>query len=111
MAGKDYGYPKHEGLTRIRGLTPPMLDYRRTSTAPVGIVYYRGRRFPRLRGRFLMCENHGNGMLALRIDRTDPGRLRRVTKVVQECTLDVVATPDGSVYFSDAGTIYRLARG
>jgi aldose sugar dehydrogenase len=110
MAGHDYGYPKHEGVTRIRGLTPPMLDYGRASTAPVGIVYYRGRRFPALRGRFLMCENHGNGMLALRIDRSDPGRLRRLTRVVQECTLDVIATPDGSVVFSDAGAIYKLSR-
>jgi glucose/arabinose dehydrogenase len=111
MPGHDYGYPKHEGFTRIRGLTPPMLDYGRDSTAPVGIIYYRGRRYPALRGRFLMCENHGQGMLALRIDRSDPGRLRRLTPIVRECTLDVVEARDGSVFFSDAGAIYRLAPG
>jgi glucose/arabinose dehydrogenase len=111
MPRHDYGYPKHEGFTRIRGLTPPMLDYGRDATAPVGIIYYRGRRYPALRGRFLMCENHGSGMLALRIDRSDPGRLRRLTPIVPECTLDVVATPDGTVFFSDAGGIYRLAPG
>jgi aldose sugar dehydrogenase len=109
MPGHDYGYPKHEGFTRIRRLTPPILDYGSDSTAPVGIIYYRGGRYPALRGRFLMCENHGRGMLALRIDRSDPVRLRRLTPVVQECTLDIVQTPDGSVVFSDAEAIYRLA--
>jgi len=109
MPGHNYGYPKHEGFTRIRRLMPPMLDYGSDSTAPVGIIYYRGRRYPALRGRFLMCENHGRGMLALRIDRSDPVRLRRLTPVVQECTLDIVQTADGSIVFSDAAAIYRLA--
>jgi len=86
-----------------------MFDYGGNATAPVGIVYYSGRRFPALRGRFLICENHGDGMLALRIDRSDPGRLRRMTPILDTCTLDVVATPDGSIYFSDAGAVYRLA--
>lgn len=107
MPGHDYGYPKHEGFTRIRGLTPPMLDYESDSPAPVGIIYYRGRRYPALRGRFLMCNNDG-GMVALRIDRSDPGTLRRLTPLVRECTLDLVQMPDGSVVFSDAQGIYRL---
>ena len=32
-----------------------------------------------------------------------------MTSLVDECTLDLVQTPDGSVVFSDAGGIYRLA--
>ena len=109
MAGHDYGYPKYEGFTRSRKVTPPMLDYKDDRQAPVGIIYYRGRRYPALRGRFLMCENSGNGMVALRIDRSDPGRLLNMTPIVDECTLDIVETADGSVIFSDAGAVYRLA--
>jgi glucose/arabinose dehydrogenase len=109
MPGHDYGYPEHEGFTRTRKLTAPILDYGRDATAPVGIVYYTGRRYRALRGRFLMCENHGQGMLALRIDRSDPGRLERLTPIVPECTVDIVQTPGGSVFFSDAGAVYRLA--
>jgi glucose/arabinose dehydrogenase len=111
MAGHDYGYPKHEGFTRIPKVTPPLLDYKNARQAPVGIIYYRGRRFPALRGRFLMCENSGNGMVALRIDRSRPGRLLNMTPIVDECTLDLVQTPDGSIVFSDAGAVYRLALG
>jgi glucose/arabinose dehydrogenase len=109
MAGHDYGYPKYEGFTRSRKVTPPMLDYKDDRQAPVGIIYYRGRRYPALRGRFLMCENSGNGMVALRIDRSDPGRLLNMTPIVDECTLDIVETPDGSVVFSDPEGVYRLA--
>jgi hypothetical protein len=51
------------------------------------------------------------GMVALRIRRSDPGRLLGMTSLVDECTLDLVQTPDGSVVFSDAGAIYRLELG
>jgi aldose sugar dehydrogenase len=111
MPGHDYGYPRHEGITRIRRLTPPLLDFGSRSPAPVGIVYYAGRRYPALRGRFLMCMNDELGMVALRIRRSDPGRLLGMTSLVDECTLDLVQTPDGSVVFSDAGAIYRLELG
>jgi hypothetical protein len=58
-----------------------------------------------------MCENHGSGLLALRITPSDTGRLRRLTPIVDECTVDIVATSDGSIFFSDAGAVYRLASG
>jgi glucose/arabinose dehydrogenase len=108
MPGNNYGYPEHEGVTRIRGLTPPLYDYGSDRTSPVGIVHYTGSRYPALRGRFVMCENHGRGMFALRIDSAHPGRLLDMTPIVSECTLDIVQMPDGSIVFSDAGAIYRL---
>ena len=52
--------------------------------------------------------DHGQGMLALRIDEARPGRLRNLTPIVPECTIDIVQTRDGSIVFSDAGAIYRL---
>jgi glucose/arabinose dehydrogenase len=109
MPGHDYGYPSHEGITRSARLTPPLFDYGSDNQAPVGIIYYTGRRHPALRGRFLMCNNHGMGMVALKIARSEPGRLQALTPIVGECTVDLVQTPDGSIVFSDAGAIYRLA--
>jgi glucose/arabinose dehydrogenase len=108
LAGNDYGYPEHQGATSARGVTPPLLDYGTDRTSPVGVLYYSGRRHPALRGRFLMCENHGSGMLALRIKRSDPGRLLNVTPVARECTIDLVQTADGTIVFSDSNAIYRL---
>jgi glucose/arabinose dehydrogenase len=109
--GNHYGYPEHQGAEPARGVTPPLFDYGDNRTSPVGIAYYSGTRHPALRGRFLMCENHGSGMYALRIDPARPGRLLAMTRVVPECTLDVVQMPDGSVVFSDPGAIYRLQQG
>jgi glucose/arabinose dehydrogenase len=110
MPGHDYGYPDNQGVTRAKGVTSPLLDYGSDRTSPVGIIYYTGTRYPALRGRFLMCENHGRGMLALRVRRSSPARLVAMTPVVGECTLDVIQLPDGSIVFSDAGAIYRLVR-
>ena len=110
LPGNDYGYPDHQGATRARGVTPPLLDYGSDRTSPVGIVYYDGSRYPALRGRFLMCENHGSGMLALRIKRSDPGTLLNLTPIVPQCTIDLVQTPDGSIVFSDSNAIYRLVQ-
>lgn len=110
MPGHDYGYLEHEGLTRLPRLTPPLLDYGSDSPAPVGVIYYSGRRYPALRGRFLMCNNDG-GMVALRIRRSDPGRLLNLTPVVPGCTLDLVQTPNGFVVFSDSQGVYRLVPG
>jgi glucose/arabinose dehydrogenase len=111
MAGHDYGYPERQGITKSPRLTSPLLDYGRDSHAPVGIIYYTGRRHPALRGRFLMCHNDGPGLVALRIRRSEPGRLRAFTPIVEECTVDLVQTPDGSIVFSDAGAVYRLEPG
>jgi glucose/arabinose dehydrogenase len=110
MPGHDYGYPDHQGVSRAKGVTSPLLDYGAERTSPVGITYYDGARHPSLRGRFLMCENHGRGMYALLVKRSSPVRLERMTPIVRECTIDVVQMPDGNVVFSDAGAIYRLVQ-
>jgi glucose/arabinose dehydrogenase len=106
--GHHYGYPEHQGVTRARGVTSPLLDYGSDRTSPVGIVHYTGRRHPSLTGRFLMCENHGRGLIVLRIDPERPGRLRNFTPIHPSCTIDIVQTRDGSVVFSSSTAIYRL---
>ncbi|HSK17337.1 MAG TPA: PQQ-dependent sugar dehydrogenase [Gaiellaceae bacterium] len=110
MPGQHYGYPRYEGITRGRRMTPPLLDYGTDNQSPVGIVYYDGGRFPALRGRFLMCNNHGLGMVALHVRPKRPGKLLHMTPLLDECTIDLVQTPDGGVAFSDATAIYRLER-
>lgn len=110
MPGHNYGYPDHQGVTSAKGVTSPLLDYGSNRTSPVGIIYYTGSRYPALRGRFLMCENHGRGMLALRINRSNPGRLLNLTPLVPECTIDLVQARDGSVVFSSSQAVYRLVQ-
>lgn len=110
MPGHDYGYPDHQGKTSAKGITSPLFDYGSDRTSPVGIVYYTGSKHPRLRNRFLMCENHGRGLIVLRIDRSNPGRLLNYTPISPDCTIDIVQTRDGSIVFSGANGIYRLVQ-
>lgn len=107
--GHNYGYPAYHGARHIPAwITPPLLDYNDDRTSPVGIVYYGGSRHPALRGRYLMCENHGRGMIALHVSVKRDARLLNYTPLVSECTLDVITTADGSIVFSNAEAIYRL---
>lgn len=110
MPGHDYGHPRHRGLVEVEGITKPLLDYGKDRVAPTGIIRYDHARYAELRGAFLMCHNHGPGMFALRLDLGDPARLTAMTKISDRCAIDVVASPDGQIYFSDATTIWRLTR-
>jgi glucose/arabinose dehydrogenase len=110
MPGNDYGYPDHQGVTSAKGVTSPLLDYGSERTSPVGIIHYTGSRHPALRGRFLMCENHGRGLIVLRINRSSPGRLLSFTPIHPDCTIDIVQARDGSVVFSSSTAIYRLVQ-
>lgn len=110
MPGHDYGYPDHQGKTSAKGVTSPLLDYGSDRTSPVGIVYYTGNRYPSLRNRFLMCENHGSGMVVLKINPSNPGRLLNFTPIHPGCTIDVVQANDGSIVFSSETAIYRLVQ-
>lgn len=110
MPGHDYGYPDHQGVTSAKGVTSPLLDYGSERTSPVGIIHYAGNRYPALRGRFLMCENHGRGLIVLRINRSNPGRLLNFTPIHPDCTIDIVQARDGSVVFSSSTAIYRLVQ-
>jgi glucose/arabinose dehydrogenase len=108
MPGHDYGHPRHRGLVDIPGVTKPLLDYGTDRVAPTGIIRYDHERFGALRGAFLMCHNHGPGLFALRVNTGDPAALTAMTQVSDRCAVDVVATPDGQIYFSDATSIWRL---
>lgn len=108
MPGHDYGYPDHQGVTKVKRVTSPLLDYGSRRTSPTGIVHYTGSKHPELRGRFLMCENHGGGLVALRVRTRSPARLLNYTPIVPNCEIDVIQTRDGSIVFSDESAIYRL---
>jgi hypothetical protein len=91
-------------------VTSPLLDYGSNRTSPVGIVHYTGAKFPSLRNRFLMCENHGQGLIVLKINQSNPGRLLSYTPINGDCTIDIVQTRDGGIVFSGSTGIYRLVQ-
>ena len=110
MPGHDYGYPDDQGVTNARGVTSPLFDYGSERTSPAGIVLYTGDRYPALGSRYLMCENHGRGLIALRVRTKSPARLLNYTPLLPNCTIDIVQARDGTVVFSDEAAIYRLVQ-
>ena len=110
MPGHDYGYPDHQGKTSAKGVTSPLYDYGGNRTSPAGILHYTGGKFPALRARFLMCENHGQGLVVLRVKSASPARLLNFTPISPDCTIDIVQTRDGDVVFSNSTGIYRLVQ-
>lgn len=110
MPGHDYGYPDDQGVTNARGVTSPLFDYGSERTSPAGIVLYTGNRYPALAGRYLMCENHGRGLIALRVRTKSPAQLLNYTPLLPNCTIDIVQARDGTVVFSDEEAIYRLVQ-
>ena len=111
MPGDDYGYleppgchdSKRRDITVARRTAP-------TARRPPGSFTTRGTGTRPSVAALLMCEYHGRGTLALRINRVTPGRLRNLTPLVPECTIDLVQTRDGTVVFSDSSAIYRLVQ-
>jgi glucose/arabinose dehydrogenase len=96
--GGNYGWPRIEGGETQAGMTPPIAFYS-PSIAPSGASFYRGQRFPLFVNNFFVATLRGSHVLRLRMDG------RRI--VSQERLLgdrygrirDVVAGPDGLLYF------------
>jgi glucose/arabinose dehydrogenase len=106
--GRYYGWPRHEGVGDVAGMTQPMVEIRDGHWAPTGIVRYEGRRFPELQGLFLLCMNHQPGVYALRVEPGPPARVVSFTKVGPSCSTDIATSRDGRIYVADASAVYEL---
>lgn len=96
--GGNYGWPRIEGSQTQPGMQPPLAFYT-PAIAPSGGSFYRGARFPAFVNNFFVGALRGTHILRLRVDG------RRI--VAQERLLDsrygrirdVIAGPDGLMYF------------
>jgi aldose sugar dehydrogenase len=75
-----------------------------------GMAIYDGSVFPEYHGDLFFCSLQVGGLRRLRL--SDPGYspTSEPDLVSERCRLDVANAPDGTLYFSDLTTIYRLAR-
>jgi glucose/arabinose dehydrogenase len=109
--GADYGWPGSGLAVPLADVQMPLLFYNQ-SIGPSGIEFYRGRTLPWLDGSLLFCQFHRGGALHHVTFRAD-GSVADDAVIATGCTSDVLAGPDGFVYFVDylSGTVYRIARG
>lgn len=100
-AGANYGWPRIEGSQAMAGMRTPITFYN-PAIAPSGASFYRGERFPQFANNLFIGALRGTHLLRLVLDSSPPRRI-----VSQERLLegrfgrirDVVAGPDGYVYF------------
>ena len=115
VAGGNYGW-REEGLCEDQSVgndypfkrplvswTPPI--------SPTGVMVYTGDKFPEWQNHIFLCAYNLGRMVVLKTDesgakvlggdlRWELGRAR--------CATDIVAGPDGFIYFNDINAIYRL---
>ena len=99
-AGANYGWPRIEANQSMAGMRTPVTFFN-PAIAPSGASFYRGQLFPRFANNLFVGTLRGTHLLRLTLDAS----ARRV--VTQEQLLagrfgrlrDVIAGPDGYVYF------------
>jgi glucose/arabinose dehydrogenase len=99
--GLNFGWPRIEGAATMSNMEAPITFYN-PSIAPSGASFYRGQRIPQFANNLFVATLRGTHLLRLTVDTAS----RRVT--AQERLLegtfgrlrDVIAGPDGNLYFS-----------
>lgn len=99
-AGVNYGWPRIEASQSMPGMRTPVTFFT-PAIAPSGASFYGGQLFPRFAGNLFVATLRGTHLLRLTVDAAS----RQIT--AQEQLLagrfgrlrDVIAGPDGSLYF------------
>jgi aldose sugar dehydrogenase len=97
-SGANYGWPRIEGSRTMPGMETPVTFYN-PAIAPSGASFYRGSRIPGFTGNLFVGTLRGTHLLRLRTEgrrvvseeRLLDGRFGRIR--------DVIAGPDGHLYF------------
>lgn len=116
VKGGNYGWPICEGFDR--DCTPPPNYHspmwesgNTTTTAPTGIVSYRGSRISALRNTLDVCMFNTGEIYALHLTRRgDVAVVRPLSSPEWQCGAFLVQAPDGALVFNDlkTGRIMRI---
>jgi glucose/arabinose dehydrogenase len=120
LAGENYGWPNSyqeeprdcdSGFGRravhyfpVGGFRPPTTG----TVAPTGIEFAWREVYSGIGDAMLVCEYNTGYMKAYAVSSSVPEVLAPLGTIVDDCQLDIVVAPDGTVYYSNPGEIRRL---
>ncbi len=111
VAGKDYGYPEVEGgAGDPRRYVGPIWHSGEQRLGIVGAAFYTGRLFPEYADDLFFCAFNTGELRRVRLRGPARDRAARGEAIADNCRLGLAPAPDGSIFFSDFTTIYRLTR-
>ncbi len=110
LPGHNYGWPAAAGCSTNPAFTDPLLVHART-IGPTNGIFYRGTGTPDLTGKFLFADTNTGRLYALNLR---PPTFQRVVneeivlRLPGNPIIDLVNGPDGYLWFTTFGGIYRL---
>lgn len=94
----NYGWPRIEGAETLAGMATPITSFS-PAIAPSGASFYRGQRFPLFVNNFFVATLRGTHILRVRVDARRIVSQERLLTDRYGRIRDVVAGPDGLLYF------------
>jgi glucose/arabinose dehydrogenase len=96
--GNDYAYQRP-----LVAWTPPI--------SPTGVTFYSGDAFPEWKNQLFLCAYNLGRMVSFKLDESGQrvlGGDLRYELGRARCATDILAGPDGYLYFMDINALYRL---
>jgi len=99
--GKNYGWPIVVGKANDQRFVDPIIESGLDTWAPSGILFYKGDKYPDLKGKLLVACLRGQQILVIEIDKNDPHKVLNYYSILKNSLgriRDVVVDKEGYIY-------------
>lgn len=110
VAGGNYGSPEMDGVVNDPRFVDPVWESGLGRLAPTGAAFYTGQAMPEYANDLFFCAFVTGDLTRMRLGGPNLDQVVEQGVVAKGCYLDVVNSPDGSLYFSSITAIHRFGR-
>ena len=108
VPGGNYGSPEVSGIARDPRFVDPIWESAESGGGITGLAFYSGPLFPRYQHDLLFCSVTNGQLIRLKLGGASFDQVLEQELLSNQCHLDVVAGPDGAIYFSSINQVLRL---
>jgi len=110
VAGGNYGSPEMDGIVNDPRFVDPVWESGLGRLAPTGAAFYTGQAMPEYTYDLFFCAFVTGDLTRIRLGGPSLDQVAEQGVVAKDCYLDVVNSPDGSLYFTSITAIHRFGR-